>query len=64
MSSGEQLHLSRRALELPRSGIREVMELAAGRPDVIHLEVGEPDFATPPHIVAAAAAAARAGSTK
>jgi aspartate/methionine/tyrosine aminotransferase len=39
------------------------MECATGR-DVIHLEVGEPDFPTPPHIVEAAAAAARAGQTK
>jgi aspartate/methionine/tyrosine aminotransferase len=51
------------ALRLPRSGIREIMERATG-PDVIHLEVGEPDFATPAHIVEAAAAAAREGQTK
>jgi aspartate aminotransferase len=30
--------------------------LVHGRTDVIHLEFGEPDFATPPHIVAAAQA--------
>jgi aspartate aminotransferase len=34
----------------------------AGR-DVIHLEIGEPDFDTPPHIVEAAVAAMRAGET-
>ncbi|HEY2953867.1 MAG TPA: aminotransferase class I/II-fold pyridoxal phosphate-dependent enzyme [Candidatus Eisenbacteria bacterium] len=34
----------------------------AGRP-VLHLERGEPDFETPPHIVEALAAAARAGET-
>ncbi len=34
----------------------------AGQP-VIHLERGEPDFDTPPHIVEALAAAARAGET-
>ena len=49
---------------LPRSGIREVMELAAGLDGVIHLEVGEPSFKTPAHIVEAALAAARAGETK
>ena len=49
---------------LPRSGIREVMEFAAGREGVIHLEVGEPSFATPDHIVDAALAAARAGHTR
>ena len=30
-----------------RSGIREIMDLAAGRPDVLHLEVGQPDFPHP-----------------
>jgi aspartate/methionine/tyrosine aminotransferase len=56
--------LSRRADAMPRSAIREIMELAASRGDVIHLEVGEPDFATPEHITAAAFAAVRAGATK
>lgn len=36
---------------------------AAGR-DVISLSVGEPDFATPPHVIAAAKAALDAGDTK
>ena len=31
--------------------------------DVIHLEIGEPDFATPSHVVDAAIAALRAGET-
>ena len=35
---------------------------AEGR-DVVHLEIGEPDFDTPPHIVEAATAALRAGHT-
>ena len=56
--------LSRRADAMPRSAIREIMALAAGRADVIHLEVGEPDFGTPEHIIAAAFAAVRAGATK
>lgn len=51
------------ATRMPRSGIREVMEIASRLPDVIHLEVGEPDFATPPHIAAAAAEAAARGHT-
>ena len=55
---------SRRAAGMPRSAIREIMALAATRPDVIHLEVGEPDFSTPRHIVDAAFEAARAGWTK
>jgi len=49
---------------MARSGIREIMDLAATRPNVIHLEVGEPNFPTPPHILDAAARAARDGYTK
>ena len=49
---------------MPRSGIREVMELASGIDGVIHLETGEPNFATPRHICEAAAAAAFDGFTK
>jgi aspartate/methionine/tyrosine aminotransferase len=51
------------ATGVKRSGIREIMELAARRPDAIHLEVGEPAFDTPEHIVAAAHEAARSGLT-
>jgi aspartate/methionine/tyrosine aminotransferase len=46
-----------------RSGIREIMDLAAGRDDVLHLEVGQPDFPTPAHIVEAGCQAAIAGFT-
>ena len=49
---------------MPRSAIREIMALAAGRPDVIHLEIGEPDAITPEHIIEGAFKAARAGWTK
>jgi aspartate/methionine/tyrosine aminotransferase len=49
---------------LPRSGIREIFELALRTPDVIHLEVGEPDFPTPAHVVEAAVRAARDGHTR
>lgn len=55
---------SRRAAGMPRSAIREIMALAAGRPNVIHLEVGEPDFSTPAHIVDGAFDAVRSGWTK
>jgi len=48
---------------IPGSGIREIMNAAWGRPDVIHLEVGQPDFPTPPHIVEAAHRAMLAGHT-
>jgi aspartate/methionine/tyrosine aminotransferase len=48
---------------MQRSGIREIMDLAAGRDDVLHLEVGQPDFPTPPHIVEAGCQAALSGYT-
>lgn len=40
------------------------MELRAQGLDIISLSVGEPDFATPPHVVAAAKAALDAGDTR
>jgi aspartate aminotransferase len=49
---------------MPVSGIREIMELAWKDPEVIHLEVGEPDFPTPEHVVDAAHEAARRGHTR
>jgi aspartate aminotransferase len=52
------------ASSMPVSRIREVMELAWGDPEAIHLEVGEPDFPTPEHVVEAAHQAARAGRTR
>jgi len=52
------------AQALPRSGIREVMDLARQMDDVIVLVVGEPSFNTPPHIIDAAAKAAHEGTTK
>ncbi len=49
---------------MPRSGIREVMDLAWATKNAIRLEAGEPDFGTPSHIVEAAIRALRAGHTK
>jgi aspartate aminotransferase len=49
---------------MPVSRIREIMELAWEKPEVIHLEVGEPDFPTPEHVVEAAYEAARTGHTR
>ncbi len=51
------------AVALPRSGIREVMDLAFGRPEMIRLEIGDPDFPTPPHITEAGLRAAAGGAT-
>ena len=49
---------------MPGSRIREIMELAWADPEAIHLEVGEPDFPTPEHVVEAAHKAALAGRTR
>jgi aspartate aminotransferase len=49
---------------MPVSRIRGIMELAWKDPEAIHLEVGEPDFPTPEHVVEAAHEAAREGHTR
>ncbi|MDD5031760.1 MAG: pyridoxal phosphate-dependent aminotransferase [Patescibacteria group bacterium] len=51
-------------LALPSSGIRKVMALSANVPGCIHLEVGQPDFRTPKHILEAASDAALTGFTR
>ncbi len=56
--------LAQTAARMPGSGIREIVHLALTMPDVIRLEVGEPNFPTPAHIVEAAYEAANAGFTK
>lgn len=50
--------LSLTAQRVQRSGVREIVNLAMGRPDVVRLEIGEPNFPTPAHIVDAAARSA------
>jgi len=45
------------------SGIRLIKNAAYGIPGVIHLEIGQPDFPTPQHIVDAACRAAQEGWT-
>lgn len=49
---------------MPESGIREIVALAAKVPDCIRLDLGEPHFGTPEHILAAAEKAAREGQTR
>ena len=56
--------VSTAASAIRRSGIREIFDLARTVPGTIHLEVGEPNFPTPGHIVEAAAEAGRSGFTK
>ena len=55
--------LARTANALPRSEIRVLFDQAAEHPDAIRLEVGEPSFNTPDHIIEAALRAAREGHT-
>lgn len=49
---------------LEMSGIREIMNIALGMDDVVRLEIGEPLFETPPHIVQAGCKGAEEGYTK
>jgi aspartate aminotransferase len=56
--------MASRAVDARRSAIREVFDLANRIPDAIRLEIGEPSFRTPKHIVEAAHEAARAGFTR
>jgi aspartate aminotransferase len=52
------------AERMPRSGIRQIMDLAWSLPDpVIGLHVGEPSFTPPEHVIEAARAAYAAGDT-
>jgi len=57
-------HISKRLETIPRSGIREIFDMARGIPDLVHLELGEPDFPMPDHITEAAIQALRNGFTK
>lgn len=51
-------------LSLPPQGVRVIMDLAWRVQDCIHLEVGEPNFNTPDHIVESAITAGRNGFHK
>jgi len=55
--------LSRRAREVPKSGIREMFNIAQRLSGVINLSLGEPDFKTPQHIIKAAVEALQSGYT-
>lgn len=56
--------LSDRAADLEYSVVREMFERAAAIDEpLVHLEIGEPDFDTPAHVVDAAMAAVRDGAT-
>ncbi|MDE0128962.1 MAG: aminotransferase class I/II-fold pyridoxal phosphate-dependent enzyme [Gammaproteobacteria bacterium] len=59
-----ELKSSRLVQSIPRSGIREIFTLAETLENVIHLEIGEPNFDTPPHVIDAACSALRSGATR
>ena len=56
--------LASRPQQMKRSGIREILEIAVRTPGCIRLEVGEPNFPTPAHIIEAAHRAAQEGKTR
>jgi aspartate/methionine/tyrosine aminotransferase len=55
---------SNRVENIPRSGIRAIFDQARGIPDLVHLELGEPDFRIPDHATNAAIQALSEGFTK
>ena len=55
--------ISRRARKVPKSGIREMFNIAQRLSGVINLSLGEPDFKTPQHIIRAAMEALQSGYT-
>lgn len=55
--------LSKRAAGLKPSAIRRFFDMLAGKPDVISLTIGQPDFVTPWHIRAAGIESLRDGKT-
>lgn len=64
LGATEGVPVSKRALSVPWSGIRQMFEQAARMPDAISLAIGQPDFPTPPHIVEAGQRALADGYTR
>lgn len=56
--------VSENLANMPRSGIRVIMDMAAEQEKVFHLELGEPGFSTPHYIQQAAEKAMSRGLTK
>ena len=55
--------ISDRVLSIDRSPLYAIMDLAAGMQNVLHLNIGEPDFKTPQHIIESAKRALDLGFT-
>ena len=64
MSTQTSIALGRIAPSQTVAMTDRAIELREAGRDIISLSVGEPDFATPPHVIAAAKAALDAGDTK
>ncbi len=68
LNEKENIGISQRAMDLPPFIVMDVMERSAELEmqgcNIIHLEVGEPDFDTPPRIIEAAERAMRDGETR
>ena len=62
-SPEEHPRLSKRAREVPPSGIRRFFEIAAEMDEVISLGIGEPDFTSPSPVIEAGIEALRDGET-
>lgn len=58
------MEISRHVQALPASGIRKMFDLADKYDNVVNLCIGEPDFATPQHIIDAGSYALNHGYTK
>ena len=56
--------MSRRMPSVPASGVRALANAAWGRPGAVQLEIGEPDFDAPPHVIEATYRAARNGAAR
>lgn len=64
MGDDTMMPISANVRAVPRSGIRDVFDRVIGIDDVISLCVGEPSRTAAPHVVEAAAEAAREGKTR
>ena len=56
--------IAKRIAAMPRAGIRVIFDAAQKYPEAIHMEIGQPDFPTPPAICRAAWEAIQAGQTR
>lgn len=63
MNMRTEIPINESVVRMPHSGIREIVNLAFTQPGTIRLEIGQPNFNTPEHIIEAALQATRDGFT-